>query len=258
MMDSETHRQFYLGAAGIRMWYAKRPLPGAAPSPEYHFQADETLESRDLNHESDAVVAPDVRAKPAKANRSQPVRPRPVDLQSLMAAQSEPAEPKVEEAINSPDITQAVTPVTSEARPAVHANLGLWGTEGFVLISHWSDEASERLQDTLARNLLGALGQSEIGERSALRWPVFRNSNVPGNSPEDFREVLSRCLASHDGKSIILLGVMGGEQRDQREQYLHGALPQVGVDFTHSLAEIAATPAHKRELWNALKSRYSL
>ena len=39
-MHTEAARQFYLGVAGVRMWYAREPLPGAAPSPEYDFSED--------------------------------------------------------------------------------------------------------------------------------------------------------------------------------------------------------------------------
>jgi hypothetical protein len=258
MMNSESHRQFYLAAAGIRMWYAKRPLPGAAPSPDYQFTADEAPEPDALNSEPEAVATPVVRAKPAKAAPPAPVRPRSVDLQSLMSPQSAPAEPRVEEGTSAPESEEVTAPIASEARPTIHANLALWVTEAFVLISQWSDDASERLQDTLARNLLSALGQSDIGERSVLRWPVFRNPNIPGNSPEDFQQVLSRSLSSCQERSIILLGALSREQQEQREHCLQAALPQVGVDFPCSLAEIAATPAHKRDLWNALKSRYTL
>jgi hypothetical protein len=258
MMNSETHRQFYLAAAGIRMWYAKRPLPGAAPSPDYQFTADETPEPDALYGEPEALPTPVVRAKPAQAAPPTPVRPRSVDLQSLMSPQSTPAESRVEEATSPPESEEIAAPIAAEARSAIHANLTLWVTETFVLVSQWSDEASERLQDTLAKNLLSALGQSDAGERLVLRWPVFRNPNIPGNSPADFQQVLSRCLAPYPDRSIILLGVLSDEQQDQREHCLQAALPQVEVDFAHSLAEIAATPAHKRDLWNALKSRYSL
>jgi len=258
MMDSETHRQFYLAAAGIRMWYAKRPLPGAAPSADYQFTADETSEPDAVNSEPEAVATPVVRAKPAKAAQPTPVRSRSVDLQSLMTPQSAPAEPRVEEGTSAPESDEFTAPVASEARPTIHANLALWVTADYVLISQWSDEASERLQDTLARNLLSALGQSDVGQRSVLRWPVFRNPSIPGNSPEDFQQVLSRCLSSCQERSIILLGALSDEQQEQREHCLQAALPQVGVDFPCSLAEIAATPAHKRDLWNALKSRYTL
>ena len=34
VIGNEAERQFYLAAAGIRMWYARESLPGAAPSPD--------------------------------------------------------------------------------------------------------------------------------------------------------------------------------------------------------------------------------
>ncbi|AHI30337.1 hypothetical protein [Marinobacter similis] len=61
MIQTETERQFYLGAAGIRLWYARDALPGAAASPDFEFGSDE----------ADGVAEPWVEAAPA------PSRPQP-------------------------------------------------------------------------------------------------------------------------------------------------------------------------------------
>ena len=44
MMMPEAERQFYLGKAGIHLWYARKALPGAAPSPEFAFPEHEEPE----------------------------------------------------------------------------------------------------------------------------------------------------------------------------------------------------------------------
>ena len=41
VIGNEAERQFYLAAAGIRMWYARESLPGAAPSPDFDFGVDD-------------------------------------------------------------------------------------------------------------------------------------------------------------------------------------------------------------------------
>jgi hypothetical protein len=258
MTNTETHRQFYLASAGIRMWYAKRPLPGAAPSPEYEF-VDNDLASEPASHDvAEAAVEPSVKARPTQER----ARSRSVDLQSLMAppprAEAEaPVAPAVPEEIPEA-VTLAGEPSVESSGPhtVISAHLAIWSTEKYLLVSQWSDEASERLQETLAGNLLKALHQSKVGERQMLHWPVFRNPQIPGNSADDFRQVLSSMVSRQQAESIILLGVLGEEQDEQRQHCLKPFMAQVGVDFPHSLAELSASPGQKRDLWNALKSRY--
>jgi len=258
--DPEAHRQFYLAAAGIRMWYAKRPLPGAAPSPEYQF-ADRDLPEKAASHgEAEVALRPHVRAERSEDS----ARSRLLDLQSLMAqplqAKPEPpVVPTIPEGAHEPVFKAEATSVElSGSHALIAAHLGIWSTGKYLLISQWSDEASERLQDSLAANLLRALHQKEVGKRQMLHWPVFRNPRIPGNSANDFREVLSRMVSPHETCSIILLGVLGSEQNEQRQHCLKPFLSQIGVDFPHSLAELSVSPGQKRDLWNTLKSCYSV
>jgi hypothetical protein len=256
MTPSETHRQFYLNAAGIRMWYAKRPLPGAAPSHEYQPVDDILQQEPAYSGDTGAGLA-------TQSRRQESIKPavhRAVDLQSLMTTPTaETREPPLPPHVE-PDsaAAAAMEPPVEENHAFIAAHLGIWSTENYLLISQWSDEASERLQDSLAVNVLGALRQAGVKRRHMLHWPVFRNPNIPGNLPDDFREILSRVLSDYQDQSIILLGVLHGEQEKQRQRCLKPALSRVGVDFQYSLAELSATPDHKRDLWAELKSRYSL
>lgn len=243
MPYSETHRQFYLNAAGIRMWYARQPLPGAAPSPEYH-SGEDALEQEPVCSGDTGIGMP-AQSRLKAGIRS--VDHRTADLQSLMAAK--PAVlPPVEEGQ-----TESVGEPGSHYPVAAH--LGMWSTESYLLISQWSEEASERLQDSLARNLLTALRQVNVRNRQMLNWPVFRNPDIPGNSPDDFRQILSRLVSSYQNRSIILLGVLSVAREEQRQYCLKPVLSRVALDFPCSLAELSATPDHKRDLWAALKSR---
>lgn len=260
MTNTETHRQFYLGLAGVRMWYAKRPLPGAAPSPEFQFPVEDVVAPPLIHDEPVAIRKP-----PVKSDRNdKAARSRSVDLQSLMTSSPEVREAPAVEAAPSETVRE---PVVSEMEASsdssftstpIAANLGFWSTGKYLLISQWSDEASERLQDSLAENVLKALHQPEVGSRQMLHWPVFRNVNIPGNSADDFREVLSRKVSLHEDCSVILLGVLGDESDSQRQHCLSSFRPRIGVDFPYSLAELSATPRQKRDLWNALKSCYSV
>ena len=260
MTNTETHRQFYLAAAGVRMWYAKRPLPGAAPSPEFQFPVDDVVAQPVLHDESVAIRQPQVKSE----KNDKAVGTRSVDLKSLMTPPPEvrpalPAGPVPSETAPEPvGSGQDVSVHTSGTGAPIVANLGFWAAGTYLLISQWSDEASERLQDSLAENLLKALHQPVVEKRQMLHWPVFRNPHIPGNSADDFREILSRKVSFHEGCSVILLGVLSEEPDAQRQHCVSAFLPRIGVDFPHSLAELSAAPAQKRDLWNALKSCYSV
>jgi hypothetical protein len=43
MRTHEAERQFYLAMFGVQLWYAREPLLGAAPSPEFVFPVERAL-----------------------------------------------------------------------------------------------------------------------------------------------------------------------------------------------------------------------
>ncbi|MDF0752176.1 2-isopropylmalate synthase [Marinobacter sp. 71-i] len=268
MMRSEAERQFYLGKAGIHLWYARKPLPGAAPSPEFTFPVED-------NPEPEPVVIPPTRGA------THPPRQRPeadgigkdrlAGIQALMAESKakSPDVPASEERRESPDTVAESVPETEplvEAEPIealgsgvgvpgqISAHLGFWVSDRLVLISGVSDQASERLQDVLARNILAAVGEIRIDKWREVRWPVFGNSRVPGNSPDDFRDTLRVLSSDFGSRRVILLGVLVDDLQPERADWLANVFGRASLDFPHTLAELAAVPAHKRELWQQLKS----
>ena len=263
MMMPEAERQFYLGKAGIHLWYARKALPGAAPSPEFAFPEHEEPEL-----EAAAIAPPSVPTRPS-------VPPRKVDgvgkdriagIQALMANSTpEPTDvPVAEKTLEAPVVAEPETPaeassdktlnVVGDLPRQIHAHLGFWFSERLVLISGVSDQASTRLQDTLAKNILAAVGEARIEKGRELRWPVFGNLRVPGNSADNFRDTLRSLANDFGARKVVLLGVLANESRSERAVLLDDALGDAAVDFSHTLAELAAVPAYKRELWQQLKS----
>lgn len=183
-------------------------------------------------------------------------------------ADSEPETPKVPESVKpveSPaSLVEEPEPVEvlpdsdtigePEAGSRIEAHLGFWISERLVLVSSVSDQASERLQDTLAGNILAALGESAVEKPRHIHWPVFGNSRVPGNSMDDFRGILRSISAEFGTRKVLFLGVLVDELQPARSEWLAGALGSPALDFPRSLAELAAVPAYKRELWQQLKS----
>lgn len=263
MMMSESERQYYLGQAGIRLWYAREPLPGAAPSPEYRFPAEDSAPEP----EPDVLVP-----RPQQPSRPRPVgddsgRHRIAGIQALMAGNqagtdkravpATPAELPVDETDHASPVdelpaSEAVAEPDSQVRIETH--LGFWVSERLVLVSRVSDEASGRLQETLAENILASLGESVPEQACHVRWPVFGNPRVPGNSLDDFQGLLRSVSKEFGSRKLLLLGVLPDDMPSGRSEWLAAALGASLVDFPRSLAELAAVPAYKRELWQQLKS----
>lgn len=265
MIGSEAERQFYLGAAGIRMWYARQPLPGAAPSPEFEFP-EATEVPQTIPVVSEPVSRPVSNAarpapgKPAAPNRTEGVA-RIADLQALMEADSGVPGKTSRQPPESPSVPEAVTespepepPEETTARssmiPAERVNLMVWAGSGAALIGGMSADASSRLQETLALNILKSLGESQPRVLGHVAWPIFNNLLVPGNSGHDFIEVMRSVLSGLEHQPVVLLQGAG----DSDHSWLLEALGRdAAVRFPHTLAEIAGDPTLKRSLWQQIR-----
>ncbi|MBW0148700.1 2-isopropylmalate synthase [Marinobacter arenosus] len=265
MMQSETQRQFYLGMAGVRLWYARDALPGAAPSPEYVFDEEQgsdtwvpeqplpspsgsqspgAASSGDARKEAGAVRVANLQAlmEDAQSNSSQP---EPADV---------PAEPPEAEEHQGPGAEESM-PEAKSAEPMPELNLQLWVGRDVSLVASLSTEASLRLQETLAENILKSLGETELRKVGPVRWPVFNNLRAPGNSMADLRAVLMHALSELQGQKVVALGLAGPDGFESEQSWLHhlsGTRPD--LDFSGTLAELASNPSQKRALWQQLKS----
>lgn len=270
MSYPEAERQYYLTMAGIQMWYAREPLAGAAPSPQFD-SADESVAMEPARAASPPFSAPQV-ASPHVASRARASQEpgqgggRIANLQALMsddkpaaASVSVAALPSVDSAADrSAAANQATTLPEASVEDGVtvsnlRVTMGLWAAGDVVLISSVSDDASERLQDTLANNILAALGFNQPVVPEYLRWPVFANPLVPGNGFGDFSRLLASMADRRDGRRLILLGVLADHLEQDRDSWLAGTLGSPAVDFAHTLSELAAVPDYKRALWRELK-----
>ncbi|MBC7184844.1 MAG: 2-isopropylmalate synthase [Marinobacter sp.] len=265
MIGSETERQFYLGAVGIRMWYARQPLPGAAPSPEFEFP--------DESHAPEAI--PGI-AEPSTRLKSAPIRPvqgkrkepdriegvaRIADLQALMGGQAGAPEKASRQPPESSPAPEAVTDSPepepregiserSSMIPSESVNLMIWAGGGVALIGGMSADASSRLQETLAVNILKSLGEQQPRALGHVSWPIFNNLLVPGNSGQDFVEVMRSVLSGLERQQVVVL--QSGEESEQ--SWLVEALGRAAtVRFPHTLAEIAGNPLLKRSLWQQIR-----
>lgn len=265
MIQSETERQFYLAMAGVRLWYARNALPGAAPSPDYAFS-----ETKDYDLPVEVVLT----QKALKSNRRDVVHHRaaPSDnhnrvttkpnLSALMGSNSGSqvlAEAKTEEvdqpgvvgkASGAPDTISSAA--ASETLP-INLSVQVWMGKRFIMIARLTSDASASLQETLALNILRSLNETDPQTLGAIHWPVFNNHLVPGNSAVDFGSVLGYAMSGLGNQALLTLGMDDeivrnafGVDRplDNHQQ----------ISFPHSLAEMAANSSLKRDLWHQIKS----
>lgn len=266
MIGSEAERQFYLGAAGIRLWYARQPLPGAAPSPEFEFP-EAPVATDAVPGISESVSRPQgdsgraAGRKPTGSERTEGVA-RIADLQALMegegsasgraSRQPPPETASVADAapeLREPGPLEEMAPPPS-AIPSESVNLMIWAGSHVALIGGMSADASSRLQETLAHNILKSMGETQPRILGHVSWPIFNNLLVPGNSGHDFVEVMRTVLARLESQQVVVL--QGAEDSDQG--WLVEALGRdAAVRFPHTLAELAGNPALKRSLWQQIR-----
>ncbi len=264
MIQTETQRQFYLGVAGIRLWYAREPLPGAAPSPKFQFPEPDQLEHQPARGEIPVVGLP-AKAKTAalSSDASQRGIKRIASLQALMENKKEPApneevqepQPPVVEGQFS-QVSEGTVVTVPESQDGTGQTLSLsmcvFSGDHYILIAHISKEASLRLQETLAANILKSLGEKSLGVSEWVQWPVFNNRLVPGSSLADLQSVMAQVFNDAGAKKVIVLGALEGARTGSG--WLVEALKRApDVEYEHSLAELASNPGLKRSLWQLLK-----
>ena len=114
------------------------------------------------------------------------------------------------------------------------------------------------MQDNLAGNILASLGESGVERSRHIRWPVFGNPRVPGNGVDGLRQVLCSVSQEFGTRKLVFLGALVDDMSSGRSDWLFSALGAPAVDFPRSLAELAAVPSYKRELWQQLKSAFGV
>ncbi|UZD66807.1 hypothetical protein [Marinobacter sp. AN1] len=279
---NEALRQFALGVAGVRVWYARAPLPGAAPSPDFDFCEPGQEESQANNPEP----MPDA---PASASSPPGVSRRGLaQLQGLLAGEQKggaayrsparqeqgadgsadavlPVAAEVADAPAGKDAADAGAPETTPVNDVlagmpVKLHWRFWCGSRWLLISSTPDEASRGLEDRLAENVLRALGDSVL-RTETLRWPVFNNPEVPGNDAAGAAEVLASMVQGFATTRQLWLGIEPEDLSPEATRLLRLLVAPLGdaaVSFPRSLTALSSEPDSKRQLWQALRQAEAL
>ena len=260
MIGSEVERQFYLGTAGIRMWYARQPLPGAAPSPEFDFSVEaEAPETNPRVLEPALGPVKDPERPAAGPDRTEGVA-RIAGLQALMegdaGASANAARPSTELSVMPQPVAEKAVPEPQvmtapfSAFPSESINIMVWAGSSAALIGSMSSDASSLLQETLAVNILKSLGENQPKVLGHLSWPIFNNLLVPGNSGQDFVEVMASVVSGLKRHDVVVLQ----DLQNSEQSWLSEALGRDPArQFPHTLAEIAGNPNLKRLLWERIR-----
>ncbi|MFE8072794.1 hypothetical protein QQM79_17185 [Marinobacteraceae bacterium S3BR75-40.1] len=246
---NEAQRQYYLERMGVRLWYARSPLPGAAASPEYDmgaaFLSEPENEPVVTEKEPPPAQAPDAPRASAKSLRS---------LTALMDERAKPAEADVDRkgaapTTQAPASEKIIRPEPTSEPLAVDVGVAFGGN--FNVVAQFDAKATPELQQRLLENILKAFGQSQ-GRLLRLQWPVFANPGVPGNDDQGLgRLMLEQVMPGAQSRSWILLG--SGPER------LFSRLPltdehRILLAFEASLAQLASDSQQKKALWQAFQS----
>lgn len=279
-MMNEARRQFVLGVAGVRVWYARKPLPAAAPSPCYEFPEEPApplpVDAPPVSARAQSKHEAGGRAGTSRSGEA------PASLARIQSLLADGASPKVtvperlpgaeagditlqplagpapvsvpvvgsvpaETAMESPPAGQQLVPV------AVH--WGFWRAGSWLLVSALTEGASRDLEERLARGILAALGETVV-TAVQVRWPVFSNPAVPGGDAGGLAEVLQRIKesAGEPGR-VVCLGLLPAADSPQREvlEPLAKSLGDIVFQGEVSLAGLASLPMEKKTLWTALR-----
>ncbi|MDG5498085.1 hypothetical protein [Marinobacter sp. BGYM27] len=268
VIASEAQRQFYLSSMGVTLWYARDLLPGAAPSPAMDFSEPESV-ALNVNSSPEA-------ARPAGAgdsgqqvsvkeliksvggkgldDKKPPLDQKSVDAELPETRPESPAQ-DVSPAKPVPEVAVLGTgqQVFAEALSNTTFQLGVWCSPSYCLLSPYSSEVSDELQNRLAANILLALESASI-ENYRLAWPVFNNIQVFSNPASDLGCLLQNLRKDKiQERRILMLGALVDNEGGVAE--MKSILGQAVVESPFSVAGLAADPRNKRELWLQLKER---
>ncbi len=273
-LETEAQRQFYLGIAGIQLWYARNPQPGAAPSPDFDFEgcivavplpllpADKKRPAVEKLRSDEGLARVQGLMKDVQSQPHRPAEDRQVTESAVKAPVPDKAPVEIKPATLGTGALEGVQlSVSSDAGSLINYNLtatwAVWITDSFVLVSTLSSDSSAQLQDSLATNILRAMGQS-VDATQTFMWPVFSNPVVPGNDAEGFRQLLAEFAKDCQGRSFFGFGLLSDAPQAARAVWLERAFGPLKIDFPHGLAGIATDPNRKRDLWAELKPLVSV
>ncbi len=277
MMDEQL-RHHYLTALGVSSWLPQRPLPGAAPSPDWVWDFRYPAPPIPFAEEDYAGGAGgDAAAPVASRPRPQPMRPAPQDMKAaramlartLAAAEAEqpPAsapEPAADGSDASPVAPATAAPGAPHAAQQVpHFKLAFVTLGPLLLVDSLPPQGKMGFSEH-HRNLLTAIARALCPDLppcpapSMLPWPTFLSKTIDQSRAQALiavRHKLKRSLGS-ESRALLLFGEAAAQmvlERAEELDALRGVLfsysAQVKALATRSLTEAMQVPGAKGDIW---------
>ncbi|MEQ5836942.1 hypothetical protein [Marinobacter sp. NFXS9] len=272
MTTTEAERQYYLSRMGVQLWYARIPLPGAAPSPDFDFTEPETAEGKSDSSAQGGLSLP-TRDRPkeaplppgksvkellqsidggAKNGESATPPAKPATDEATSKAGPEPEASTHESVAESSPVSELEVDEASRVLAGVSVDMGIWWGDQFALVSPVSADVSEELQAKLAANILRAIGDTQV-QQKRLVWPVFNNPRVLKSADRDLRMILHSLAEQVGQRKVVCLGSLSKEP--EQHQALMAAMSETVVEAPDTLAGLAGDYEKKRSLWHQLQDR---
>lgn len=271
MTTTEAERQYYLSRMGVQLWYARVPLPGAAPSPDFDFTEPETAEGKSASNAQGGLSVP-TRDRPkealppgksvkellqsidggAKGSESAIPPTKPATDEATSKAGPEPDASTHEPVAESSPVSELEVDEASRILAGVSVDMGIWWGDQFALVSPVSADVSEELQAKLAANILRAIGDTQI-QQKRLVWPVFNNPRVLKSADRDLRMILHSLAEQVGQRKVVCLGSLSVQP--EQHQALMAALSEAVMEAPDTLAALAGDHEKKRSLWHQLQDR---
>ena len=233
-----------LAALGVRQWYARVRLPGAAVSPDFVLRDSEVVsEVQDTGSSQ----------KPLLETESSP-KLSPDSARSLLSVEG----PKGD-ALDADSGVQARV-----AEPAIEIqsrHLCVYHVGELLICSIEEQGQWQPLEFELLANILSAcgLGDSKLEFIGEFTWPVFASLRLHLNRDDYFRSALSQWLSvsAKQCKKVVVLG------RGDVTLSLDGVWDAIGVSpelvrVGASLADMLSMPSRKAQVWRELQPQISL
>lgn len=242
---NEAQRQFLLGMAGVRVWYARTPLPGAAPSPVFRFPEPQVEENfADVVPESKAVQgqAADRRFARPQRERMDPAAAergakRIAGLQQLISGHGEKARPTAKDAKVSvaPESATDVHAQAGATPPGPASGVALGGGPVSEPFSGYGGASPSEAADTATVSGRGRADTSRIEGH----WGIWRAGHWCLVS--ELATGASRALEYR--LAVAILAALRDELVEHRELrwpvFAHPELPGGGVEgFTDTLQRL--------------------
>ncbi|MBU6951785.1 hypothetical protein [Hahella sp. HN01] len=205
----ENDRQTYLTEMGIAVWYARSPLPNAAPSNLFEFdEASEELDNRDVERRANKISPPKA---PSLKSAQQAAA-----LRQTMSAIAQPEPAKQKKAREQDKKDASPTPVLVKSSPATVDKLRAMSIKAgdicMVALSKGEvDITPESPSGQLLANIALAVGLGEEWKDaySLFAWPPFERKGLPMQDDVMLARVLARWSASGGMKHCILFCDVG-------------------------------------------------